>query len=150
MNRPPWDSYFLGIAHSAATRSTCDRAHVGAVLMVEKDWFITGYNGSLPGEPHCDDVGHLMIFNHCLRTIHAEVNAIQNARKRGMPTRGATLYCTHCPCDDCASDIVRCGIRRVVYTQGVYVNQKALEILKEASIEYHELEPISISRNENQ
>lgn len=116
MTRPDWDTYFMRMAALVATRATCDRKHVGAVL-VDPDHRIvaTGYNGSPPGVPHCDDAGHELSDGHCIRTIHAESNALDYA---GIPrARGCTLYVTVTPCYDCAKRIVAAGIKRVVYSE---------------------------------
>ena len=84
MGRVDWHTYFMNIAHQAATRSTCDRKHVGAVIVRDKTILSTGYNGSIRGMPHCDDVGHLMENGHCVATVHAEANAIIQAAKNGV------------------------------------------------------------------
>ena len=115
--RKSWDDYFMDIAKMVATRSTCDRAHVGAVIVKDKRILATGYNGSLPGEPHCDDVGHLMVDDHCRRTIHAERNAIAQCYQMGLDPRGATIYVTHSPCPICRHLIDEAGIDRIVYDQ---------------------------------
>ena len=93
MNRPSWDTYFLEIAKLVASRSTCPRASVGAVIVKNNRILSTGYNGAPPGEPHCVDVGCLMVNNHCERTVHAETNAVIQAARFGISVDGATLYC---------------------------------------------------------
>ena len=113
--RVDWDVYFMNIAQASAERSTCDRAHVGAVLVRNNRILATGYNGSVSGMPHCDDVGHDMVNGHCIRTIHAEVNAIVQCAIYGVSSKGATLYCTHYPCYNCAKIIVNAGIERIVF-----------------------------------
>lgn len=123
MSRPSWDEYFLKMADHVATRATCDRKHVGAVVVVNKDVISTGYNGSPRGMAHCDDVGHLLKVidgrESCLRTLHAESNALDKA---GKEAEGGTLYCTVTPCYECAKRIVNAGIKRVVIS-GVYLSQ---------------------------
>jgi dCMP deaminase len=114
--RPTWDEYFLSIAQAVAARSTCDRLHVGAVVVKDNRIIGTGYNGAPPGEPHCDDDGHLMVDNHCKRTIHAEVNAINHARQ-AHSLYGATIYVTHRPCILCQMEIGFSGIGRIVYME---------------------------------
>lgn len=114
-NRPPWDEYFLEIAKVIAKRSTCDRARVGAVISRNKVILSTGYNGAPRGLPHCDDVGHEMVDGHCIRTAHAEVNAIAQAAKNGIPIEGATMYLTISPCYDCFKMLVNAGIKEVIY-----------------------------------
>ena len=105
----------MNIAKVVATRSTCDRANVGAVIVKDKRIISTGYNGSPPGMDHCDDVGHLMIDDHCLRTLHAEENVIlQAAVVGGVSTQGATLYTTHSTCYPCLKRAIAVGIKRIV------------------------------------
>jgi dCMP deaminase len=93
LGRPDWDTYFMNIARDVAERSTCPRASVGAVIVKDNRILATGYNGALPGEPHCTEVGCLMVNNHCERTIHAETNAVVQAAKFGVNISGSTLYC---------------------------------------------------------
>lgn len=116
IKRPEWDDYFMAIAKIIATRGTCDRARVGAVLVKNKRIISTGYNGAPPGAPHCDGPeGHLMEEGHCIRTLHAEENTIlQAAVTGGVSTIGATLYTTHSPCYHCAKKIAMAGITHVV------------------------------------
>src|SRR3954465_7209517 len=96
--RPAWDEYFMGFAIAASRRATCDRKHVGAVVVVDKQVVATGYNGSVRGMPHCDDAGHDMISGHCVRTIHAEMNAMSQAASRGVAIEGSSIYTTASPC----------------------------------------------------
>ena len=138
MPREEWDDYFLGLAKAASTRATCNRLHVGCVIVEGKAVIATGYNGAPEGEPHCDEVGHLMVSNHCLRTVHAEANAIFRARKRNIRLSGCTLYVTHCPCTDCAADIVRHRIKRVVFLPSKYTNDISLEILTQGGVQYEQ------------
>ena len=91
-NRPTWDEYFLEFARVASSRSTCPRAHVGSLVVVENRIIATGYNGSAPGQPHCTDIGCQQEDGHCQQTLHAEVNAIGQCAQFGVPCRGATLY----------------------------------------------------------
>lgn len=113
--RLSWDDYFLEIATVVAERATCDRAHVGCVLVRDKRILSTGYNGSPSGQPHCDDEGHLLVAGHCVRTVHAEVNAVIQAARHGVGTEGATAYVTHSPCYECAKVLVTAGVARIVY-----------------------------------
>ena len=112
--RPDWDEYFLKLAMLASERSTCPRMHCGCVLVKEKNVIATGYNGSIPGDEHCEDAGCLIIDNHCARTIHAEMNALIQAAKRGHSIEGATAYVTNMSCTTCAKALIAAGIRRVV------------------------------------
>lgn len=115
--RLSWDHYFLAIARTAATRATCDRRHVGAILVRDRTILCTGYNGSIRGLPHCDEVGHEMVGGHCVRTVHAEANAIVQAARNGVRIEGATLYCTASPCWDCFKMVANAGVRRIVYAE---------------------------------
>lgn len=121
--RPTWDDYFLEVANAISKRATCDRGRSGCVIARDRRILVTGYVGSPAGFPHCDDTGHLFkktihedgnVTQHCVRTIHAEQNAICQAAKFGIPIDGATLYCRMTPCKTCAMLIINCGIVRVV------------------------------------
>ncbi|MFM7174802.1 MAG: deoxycytidylate deaminase [Caldilinea sp.] len=132
--RPSWDDYFLQIAFTVAQRSTCDRAHVGCALVRDRRILTTGYNGAPAGLPHCDDVGHLLVDGHCVRTLHAEQNALIQAALHGVGTEGATAYVTHQPCLTCAKMLINAGIRRVVYA-GHYPDVLSRSFLDAAAIE---------------
>lgn len=112
--RPSWDEYFLKLAMLASERATCPRMHCGCVLVKDRYVLSTGYNGSLPGSPHCEDEGCLVVDNHCVRTNHAEMNAICQAARHGMSLDGATAYVTNMPCTTCSKALIAAGIRRVV------------------------------------
>ena len=118
--RPVWDSYFLMIAKVVATRATCDRKHVGAVIVSPHHQILsTGYNGSPPGALHCDDVGHELKEMggrmSCVRTVHSEANAIAQAARNGVNINGSIIYTTASPCYDCGKLIASSGIKKVVY-----------------------------------
>ena len=132
--RAPWDQYFMMIAVQAATRSTCDRKHVGAVIVRDKSILSTGYNGSVRGMAHCDDVGHMMEAGHCIATVHAEANAIIQAAKNGVAIDGADMYVTASPCWSCFKLIANSGIKRVFYLE-FYRDQHVLDVAKQAGIE---------------
>jgi len=112
--RPSWDEYFLKLAMLASERATCPRMHCGCVLVKDRYVLSTGYNGSLPGADHCEDVGCLVVDGHCVRTNHAEMNAICQAARHGVSVDGATAYVTNMPCTTCAKALAAAGIRRVV------------------------------------
>ena len=118
--RPSWDDYFLAMARQVATRATCDRKHVGSVLVRDRVVLSTGYNGSVRGEPHCDDVGHMLINDSCARVVHSEANAIAQAARNGAATEGATLYVTASCCWPCFRLVVNAGIVRIVYGEAFY------------------------------
>ena len=114
MARPTWDEYFMKLAMLASERATCPRMHCGCVLVKDKEVITTGYNGSIPGDAHCEDVGCLVVDNHCVRTNHAEMNALVQAARKGHAVDGATAYVTNMPCTTCAKALIAGGIRRVV------------------------------------
>lgn len=122
--RASWDAYFMAIARQVAQRSTCDRKWVGAVVVMEGRILTTGYNGSISGLPHCDDVGHLMVDGHCVRTVHAEQNAIVQAARHGVAIKGATIYVTASPCLHCFKTIAQAGIVRIVF--GEFYREKLI------------------------
>jgi dCMP deaminase len=132
--RASWDEYFMRIALQAATRATCDRKHVGAVIVRDKAILSTGYNGSIRGLPHCDDVGHMMDNGHCIATVHAEANAIIQAAKNGTAINGADIYVTASPCWNCFKLIVNSGIKRIVFLE-FYRDERILFVAKEAGVE---------------
>jgi dCMP deaminase len=113
--RVSWDEYFMGIARQVAARSTCDRKHVGAVVVRDRMILTTGYNGSIRGLSHCDQDGHLMEDGHCVRTVHAEANAIVQAARNGVRIDAADIYVTASPCFSCFKLIANAGIRRIVF-----------------------------------
>jgi len=133
--RPDWDTYFMKIAYAVSERSTCDRAFVGCVLVRDKRILTTGFNGSPAGLPHCDEVGHLLVEGHCVRTIHAETNAIIQAALHGVSTRDCTCYVTHFPCINCTKALINAGMRRLVYHVAYRVDENALNFLKQANVE---------------
>lgn len=141
MKRSSWDQYFMQIAVQVSTRSTCDRLHVGAVIVKDNAILSTGYNGSILGLDHCDDVGHLMVNNHCIRTIHAESNAICQASKRGVCTDGATIYITHSPCLNCFKLCTSAGIKKIVFGK-FYRDEFVIKFAKQANIELINLQEL--------
>lgn len=138
--RKSWDTYFMQITEIVASRSTCDRAFVGCVL-VNKDHRIvsTGYNGSVAGNPHCDDVGHTMRDGHCIATIHAEMNALLYCAKEGIPTKDTVCYVTHFPCLNCTKALIQAGIREVVYKNAYRVDDYALSLFEKNNITLRQL-----------
>ncbi len=136
--RADWDTYFMRIAREVAGRSTCDRKHVGAVIVREKTILSTGYNGSIAGMPHCDEVGHIMESGHCVATIHAESNAILQAAKNGVMIAGAAIYVTASPCWNCFKMIANAGVRRVVYGE-FYRDERVFDVARRLGIEMVDL-----------
>ena|SRR5437899_650996 len=116
--RPTWDEYFLEIAKKVSERGTCDRKKVGYILVKDKRILSTGYNGSISGVPSCDDIGHLMENDHCVRSIHAEMNVLIQAAKHGIAVDGATMYGTWGPpCWPCFKMVANAGIKKIVYME---------------------------------
>lgn len=145
--RPSWDEYFIKIMEAVSLRATCNRGRSGCVIVKNNHVLSTGYVGSPPGLPHCDEVGHLMIkasaegepegelHEHCVRTIHAEQNAIVNAAKFGIELDGATLYCQMEPCSVCARMIIAAGIKRVVCKNKYHKADLTREMFKQTNVE---------------
>jgi len=123
----------MQVAFVVATRATCPRRSVGAVIVLDKRILATGYNGASRGLAHCTEVGCHMVAGHCIRALHAEQNAILQAAMNGVSTRGATIYVTYQPCNHCAKMIINAGIERVVF-QGDYPDEFALELFAEAGV----------------
>jgi dCMP deaminase len=138
LNRPTWNEYFLSIADKVAKRSTCERAQVGAVIVKEKRILTTGYNGSPRGLPHCTEAGCLMDNGHCVRTLHAEQNAIIQAALHGVITEGSKIYITHQPCFNCAKAIINAGITEIVYDKE-YKDDRSLHFLDQAGVKMIEV-----------
>jgi dCMP deaminase len=144
MARPSWDEYFIGIMNAVATRATCDRARAGAVIVKNKRIITTGYVGAPRGLPHCDEAGHLFKRSikpdgtetqNCIRTTHAEMNAIVQAALHGVSLEGATLYSRMEPCIECAKAIISAGIVRVVCEKHYKDGELARDFFKQAGVE---------------
>lgn len=142
--RPSWDEYFLEIADTVAKRATCDRGRSGCVIVKDKQILVSGYVGSPSGMPHCDEVGHQMkktihedgsITDHCVRTVHAEQNAICQAAKNGVSIEGATVYCRMTPCRTCAMLLINSGIKRVYCERKYHAGGESEEMFKKAGVE---------------
>ena len=138
-NRPTWDQYFMTITREVAERSTCTRAKVGAVIVRDKNILATGYNGSIRGLPHCDEDGHMMEDGHCVRTIHAEANAIIQAARNGVRIEGATIYVTASPCWGCFKTIANAGCVRIVFGE-FYRDERIFKFATALGIELAPLE----------
>jgi len=141
--RPSWDEYFMEVAASISKRATCDRGRSGCVIARDNQLLVTGYVGAPAGLPHCDEVGHQMrkvlhedgsVSQHCVRTVHAEQNAICQAAKRGVAIAGATLYCRMTPCRTCAMMIINCGIVRVVAERRYHDGAESEEMFRTAGV----------------
>lgn len=132
--RASWDEYFMRIAKEVSTRATCDRKHVGAVIVRERSILATGYNGSIHGLPHCDEEGHLMQDGHCVRTIHAEANAVIQAARNGVRIDKGEVYVTASPCFSCFKMLANAGIVRIVYGE-FYRDERIFDFAKRLGIE---------------
>ncbi len=137
--RAGWDEYFMNIAREVATRSTCERKFVGAVIVRDKTILSTGYNGSIRKLEHCSDAGHMMENGHCVATIHAEANAIIQAAKNGVRIDEGTLYTTASPCWNCFKIIANSGIRRICYGE-FYRDERIFLIARKLGIELVKIE----------
>lgn len=129
----------MRIAQQVATRSTCNRKHIGAVIVRDKTILSTGYNGSIRGLAHCDDLGHMMENGHCVRTVHAEANAIAQAAKNGVNVNQSEIYITASPCWTCFKLVANAGIIKVVYGE-FYRDERIFEAAKQADIQLKHLE----------
>lgn len=134
MNRISWHQYFMAQSHLLALRSTCTRLTVGATIVRDKRIIAGGYNGSIAGGDHCIDKGCYVIDHHCVRTIHAEMNALLQCAKFGVPTAGAEIYVTHFPCLQCCKSIIQAGIKAVYYAEDYKNNPYAIELFKQSVV----------------
>lgn len=144
--RPSWDEYFISIAELVGSRATCSRGRSGCVIVRDKRILVTGYVGSPAGLPHCDEIGHEMHkvvhddgseSEHCVRTAHAEQNAIAQAAKLGVSVDGATLYCHMVPCYTCAKLIINAGIKKVVALKDYHAGKRSKEIFEQSGLKLH-------------
>ncbi|MFH1649681.1 MAG: cytidine/deoxycytidylate deaminase family protein [Candidatus Woesearchaeota archaeon] len=143
--RPSWDAYFLDIMHTAAKRGNCDRGRTAAVIVKDKRLVATGYVGAPAGLPTCDEVGHLMktVYDerggqhqHCVRTTHAEANAIAQAARHGTSVEGATVYMKLAPCLDCVKLMINAGIKRIVAEKRYHADHDSVQMLKDAGVQF--------------
>ena len=132
-NRVDWHEYFMNIAEQVATRSTCGRKHVGAVIVRDRTILSTGYNGSLRGAPHCDEIGHDLENDHCVRTVHAEANAVAQAAKHGVRIDEAEIYVTASPCLTCFKLVSNAGIGKIYYKE-FYRDERITTYAQQAGI----------------
>lgn len=133
-SRNSWESYFMQIAIKVATRSTCNRKHIGAVIVRDKTILSTGYNGSIRKLPHCDEIGHMMEGDHCVRTVHAEANAIAQAAKNGTNIDNSEIYISASPCWSCFKLLLNAGIKKIIYGE-FYKDEHIFEAAKQADVD---------------
>lgn len=152
--RPTWDEYFINIMELIGSRGTCDRGRVGCVIARDNRIIATGYAGSPTGLPHCDEIGHEMHTvthpdnsqtRHCIRTVHAEQNAICEAARQGISLNNSTLYVKMTPCYTCAKMIINAGVKRVVCSQDYHASKRSKEIFKEAGLDFNLLNEASLA-----
>ena len=152
-SKPSWDEYFLNMLNVVSTRATCDRGKSSAILVRNNRIISTGYVGAPIGLPSCDEVGHQLVkitateilsdtvlgessqSIHCIRTLHAEHNAILNCAKEGVSTIGSTVYCTMVPCRNCAMAIIQAGIIRVVAKHPYHKGDESIAMFETVGIE---------------
>jgi len=148
--RPSWDEYFMSIAELVGSRATCGRGRSGCVIVKDKRILVTGYVGSPTGLPHCDEVGHEMHrvvhedgseSEHCIRTAHAEQNAIAQAARIGISVDGATVYCHMTPCYVCAKILINAGIKKIVALKDYHASKRSKEIFEESGVKLHIMKP---------
>lgn len=134
MERITWDQFFMAQCHLLAVRSTCTRLAVGATIVRDNRIIAGGYNGSISGGDHCIDHGCYVVDNHCIRTIHAEMNALLQCSKYGIPVTGSSLYVTHFPCLQCTKAIIQSGIRHVIYATDYKNSEYAIELFEQSGV----------------
>jgi dCMP deaminase len=140
MERISWNQYFMAQSHLLALRSTCTRLMVGATIVREKRIIAGGYNGSISGGSHCSEDGCYIVDNHCVRTIHAEINAIIQCAKFGVASEGAEIYVTHFPCLNCCKAIIQAGIKKMYYAADYKNHPFAENLFEEAGVEVAQVE----------
>ena len=142
--RPSWDDYFMEVAHAISKRATCDRGKSGCVIARDRQLIVSGYVGSPVGFPHCDEVGHQIkkvthengeVTEHCMRTVHAEQNAICQAARLGVSIAGATIYTRMTPCRTCAMLLINSGIVRVVCERRYHNAEESEAMFEQAGVE---------------
>ncbi|TQS74601.1 ComE operon protein 2 [Ornithinibacillus gellani] len=140
MDRISWDQYFMAQSHLLSLRSTCTRLMVGATIVRDKRIIAGGYNGSVSGSVHCVDDGCYVIDGHCVRTVHAEANALLQCAKFGVPTENADIYVTHFPCLQCCKQLIQSGIKTVYYAADYKNHPYAVQLFDEAGVETKKVE----------
>lgn len=134
IERIPWNQYFMSQSMLISMRSTCSRLAVGATIVRDKRVIAGGYNGSVSGDVHCIDEGCYVVDGHCVRTVHAEANALLQCAKFGVKTDGADLYVTHFPCLQCTKQLIQSGINKIYYLNDYHNHEYAVELLNRACV----------------
>lgn len=132
--RLSWQDYFMANAELISKRSTCDRAYVGAVLVKDNRIIATGYNGGVSATDNCDQAGHYMEDGHCIRTVHAEMNALIQCAKEGISTDGTEIYVTHFPCINCTKALLQAGITKITYKANYNPHPFAIELMEKKGL----------------
>ncbi len=139
-DRPSWDEYFLKLTDLVATRGTCQRLKVGAILVKDRKIISTGYNGSPRKTPDCFEAGCLMEGGHCVRTVHAEINAVVQAAYNGVSTLASTIYVNNLPCYHCVKVLINAGVEKFIFRRDYRPDPETLKLLKQAKIELVKIE----------
>ena len=139
-NRIPWDQYFMAQSLLISTRSTCTRLAVGATIVRNKRVISGGYNGSVSGDVHCSEEGCKVVDGHCVRTVHAEANAILQCSKFGASTEGSDIYVSYFPCLQCTKMIIQAGIKNIYYLHDYRTSEYAKELINHAGIKIKQVE----------
>ncbi|XBG73896.1 ComE operon protein 2 [Enterococcus cecorum] len=137
--RIPWNQYFMAQAVLLSLRSTCTRLEVGATLVKDRRIIVGGYNGAVSGDNHCIDHGCYVVDGHCIRTIHAEMNALLQCAKLGISTDGAEIYVTHFPCLHCTKAILQAGIKKIYYLHDYHNDPYAIELIQKLGVEIQQV-----------
>lgn len=138
--RIPWDQYFMSQSLVLSLRSTCTRLTVGATIVRDRRIISGGYNGSVSGDVHCIDEGCYLEDGHCIRTIHAEMNALLQCAKFGVQTEGADIYVTHFPCLSCTKMLIQAGIKKIHYLHDYRNHPYAQKLLSQSGVQIHQVD----------
>lgn len=151
-DRLSWQDYFMANAELISKRSTCDRAFVGAVLVKDNRIIATGYNGGVSETDNCNEAGHKMEDGHCIRTVHAEMNALIQCAKEGISTKGTEIYVTHFPCINCTKALLQAGIKKITYKTAYRMHPFAIELMEQKGVEYvqHDVPEVKLGMDESE
>ncbi|HHL0582393.1 TPA: cytidine/deoxycytidylate deaminase family protein [Streptococcus agalactiae] len=150
MNRLSWEDYFMANAELISKRSTCDRAFVGAVLVKNNRIIATGYNGGVSETDNCNEVRHYMEDGHCIRTVHAEMNALIQCAKEGISTNNTEIYVTHFPCINCTKALLQAGVKKITYKANYRPHPFAIELMEAKGVAYvqHDVPEVTLGMEE--